>query len=208
MHESQQNGARARAKIDGRRARSRRTRQELIEAYLALAREKGVVPTAGQVARRAGCSQRSVFERFASVGQLGLAVFDHVLDHLPAPPAGIGRDGDDRRARIEFGVAARASNCEAWLPLWSLASQSAGTSQAVESRIAKVRDVMRDRLVLMFAPELAVLRQPRRGALLITLEALMGFDCWARLRNHYGLSIEQARSIWVEALDQLLPAAA
>jgi hypothetical protein len=49
---------------DGRLRRSARTRQHLIDAYLELLRESAKVPTAAEPAKRAGCSTRSVFERF------------------------------------------------------------------------------------------------------------------------------------------------
>ncbi len=50
--------------IDGRRLRSERTRQYIIEAYLVLLRESPRLPTAAQIAERAGYSVRSLFERF------------------------------------------------------------------------------------------------------------------------------------------------
>ena len=49
--------------IDGRRLRSERTRQHIIEAYLAMLREGSGIPTAAQIAERAGYSVRSLFER-------------------------------------------------------------------------------------------------------------------------------------------------
>ena len=42
------------ARIDGRRLRSVRTKQLIIEAYLALLREHPQIPTAAQIANRAG----------------------------------------------------------------------------------------------------------------------------------------------------------
>ena len=49
--------------IDGRRLRSARTRQLIMEAYLALLNEspKLPMPTAVQIAERAGYSVRSIF---------------------------------------------------------------------------------------------------------------------------------------------------
>jgi AraC-like DNA-binding protein len=58
---------------DGRLQRSERTRQALIEAYLDLLRENPRIPTAGEIAKRAGCSIRSVFERFSDLLTLSLA---------------------------------------------------------------------------------------------------------------------------------------
>jgi hypothetical protein len=57
----------------------------------------------------------------------------------------------------------------------------------------------------MYRPELEGLPPPRRTAVLIALEALTDFDCWGRLREDHGMSIEQARDVWIAAIDQLLP---
>src|SRR5947207_8979528 len=69
------------ARIDGRRLRSERTRQRIIEAYLSLLRENPVVPmpTAAHIAQRAGYSVRSVFERFPDLGKLRVAATDYAL---------------------------------------------------------------------------------------------------------------------------------
>ena len=53
---------------DGRQMRSERTRQALIKAYLDLLSEMQRPPTAPEIAKRAGCSLRSVFERFSEIG--------------------------------------------------------------------------------------------------------------------------------------------
>ena len=53
--------AETRTITDGRRTRSERTRQHLLDAYIALLRESPRLPTANQVADRAGYSVRSLF---------------------------------------------------------------------------------------------------------------------------------------------------
>ncbi|MBN9542075.1 MAG: TetR/AcrR family transcriptional regulator, partial [Alphaproteobacteria bacterium] len=60
-------------RIDGRRLRSARTRQIIIEAYLLLLRESPQIPTAAAIATRAGYSIRSVFERFPDLHSLRIA---------------------------------------------------------------------------------------------------------------------------------------
>src|SRR5258707_4203073 len=55
-------------------------RKLLIEAYINVAGEKERIPKTGEVALRAGVSQRSVFERFGSLDALSLAAFDHILE--------------------------------------------------------------------------------------------------------------------------------
>jgi hypothetical protein len=68
-----------------------------------------------------------------------------------------------------------------------------------------VRRLVRERLELVYRPELEALPEVRRTAALIALEALTDFDCWGRLRHEHGMSIEQARDTWIEAIAQLLP---
>ena len=65
--------------LDGRRRRSERTRQLIVEAYLDLLREHPQIPTAVQIADRAGISVRSVFERFADRLALRIAATDHAF---------------------------------------------------------------------------------------------------------------------------------
>src|SRR5258707_1384214 len=75
------------ASIDGRRLRSERTRQYIIGAYLALLSEGPRVPTAMQIAERAGYSVRSLFERFPDLLTLSLAAADFAFAQANAQPA-------------------------------------------------------------------------------------------------------------------------
>jgi AcrR family transcriptional regulator len=190
---------------DGRLERSARTRKALIEAYLDLAREKKRIPTTTEVAQRAGCSQRLIFERFGSLGQLGLAAFDHILlsRERTVPDGEVLNAG--RQARIRYQVGVRALRCETWLPVWRLVSSVQGAPRALEERIERVRSLTRARLELMYQPELGTLAEPARRSILIALEALTDWACWGRMREHYGLSFEQASQVWIETVDRLLP---
>jgi AcrR family transcriptional regulator len=103
--------------IDGRRRRSERTRQYIIEAYLALLSENTRVPTSAQIAERAGYSVRSLFERFPDLLALSLAAADFAFAQANAQ-AVIRNVSADRPTRIRTQVETRASTCERWLPLW------------------------------------------------------------------------------------------
>lgn len=99
------------ARMDGRRLRSERTKQLIIEAYLALLRENPEVPTAAQIARRAGYSVRSVFERFDDLLALSFAAADFAF--AAGMAQAIVRDVDgDRMARIRSQVETRSGICE------------------------------------------------------------------------------------------------
>jgi AcrR family transcriptional regulator len=202
-------GARARpvrdtTPVDGRLLRSERTRQAIIKAYLDLVREDLQMPVAAAVARRAGCSVRSVFERFTDMGQLGLAAIDHVVGLGLSTPVGDMAEAD-RHSRLNFQIRTRARNCETWLPFWRVLVRHQNTSEKVATRIDYVRGFTRRRLQLMYRPELAVLSEPDRENILIALEAVTDFEAWGRMREHYGLSFEEACAAWRSTIDRLLP---
>ena len=193
------------AKPDGRHARSARTRAAIVEAFLGLIREKGEVPTAAQIGKRAGCSTRSVFERFSDFKELASAAFDHVLQQGLSTPVG-DTPSRDRATRIAFQVKVRATSCENWLPLWRVLHRAAiGSREFLQIRISVVREMSRARLRLMYEPELTTLSQWKREATLIALEALTDYESWGRMREHYKLSFDQGCEVWVAMTDQLLP---
>ena len=79
FHEESASTSSSAPKIDGRRLRSERTRLAIIEAYQELLRRNSVMPTAVQIAEQAGCSVRSVFERFSDLDALSLATADFAI---------------------------------------------------------------------------------------------------------------------------------
>lgn len=191
-------------KVDGRRLRSERTRQLIIEAYMALVRENGQVPTAQQIAERAGYSVRSVFERFPDLQALRLAVTDHAI--AEGRNDGTLRDVDgDRPTRIRSHVQSRAQGCEKWLPLWRVLSTQHDGSEELHKRVRMIRELVRMRLELMFQQELSTVPDPQRRNTLVAIEAITDFESWGRMRGLYGLSFEDACAVWCRALDRLLP---
>lgn len=197
-------GTAAPARIDGRRLRSERTRQLIIEAYLALLRENSEVPTAAQIARRAGYSVRSVFERFDDLLALSFAAADFAFAAGLAQATVRDVDGD-RMTRIRSQVETRSNICEEWLPLWRVLLHNQRESPLLTMRVDRMRDAVWARLMLMYRPELSTLAEADRTALLITLEAVTDFESWGRMRERHGLSVEAARDVWVSAIDRLLP---
>jgi AcrR family transcriptional regulator len=190
--------------MDGRLERTQRTRKALIDAYIDIARETKRIPTTLEVAKRARCSLRTVFERFGSLGGLGLAVFDSILAGYTLTPPGDEVHGD-RATRIRYQATLRARTCETWLPIWRIVMRNEGISKALEERIERVRSLLRIRIELMYRAELATLSKGSREAVLIALEALTDFATWGRMRERHAMSVEQAIDIWVEDIDRLLP---
>ncbi|GIR71683.1 MAG: hypothetical protein CM15mP74_29340 [Halieaceae bacterium] len=65
---------------DGRRQRSERSQTAIIKAALSLMDEGTLVPTAQQIADRAGVGIRSFFRHFADMDSLFLAADEMLLD--------------------------------------------------------------------------------------------------------------------------------
>lgn len=191
-------------RIDGRRLRSARTRQIIIEAYLLLLRESPQIPTAAAIATRAGYSIRSVFERFPDLHSLRVAATDHAMlqaadSVAERPPSG------DRAARLRIHVETRGRVCEEWLPLWRALNANQGDSVELKARIRQVRELIIRRMEVMYEPELSTLDAVERQQTILAIEALVDFESWARMREFFSQSFEEACAIWILAIDRLLP---
>ena len=110
---------------DGRRLRSERTRQKIMEAYIELLRERPEIPTAAQIAAHAGFSTRSIFERFVDLQGLSLATVDYAFAMGEAQAVARNVDGD-RPTRLQSHVETRAHTCERWLPVWRVVVANQG----------------------------------------------------------------------------------
>lgn len=189
---------------DGRRRRSARTRQLIIEAYLALLRENPQIPTAASIAQRAGYSVRSIFERFADLHELRVAATDEALLRVSAQVTAQPAAGN-REDRVRTHVEARGRVCEAWLPLWRALNANQGDSAELKARIRLVRDMVIRRIEEMYVSELSTLDEGERRQTVLAIEALIDFESWSRLRELFGLTFEDACGVWKRAIDRLLP---
>ena len=192
-------------KPDGRRLRSERTRQRIIEAYLGLAFEQSPrMPMARETAKRAGCSVRSVFERFPDMHDLQVAAAGYAMDQVAvlAPPA---QPDGDRNARIEREVELRARLCEVWGRLWQSLLANRGDSDELKVKIAKFQELRLRRLEDAFRPELGGLSDAERRQTLVALGILTDAGSWSSMRDSFGLSFDDARAVWVGSVQRLLP---
>ena len=96
---------------DGRRLRSARTKQRIIEAFLELLREGNPTPRVGEIAKRAGCVGRSIYDHFVTVNGLRGAAAEYAMNQANAL-APLAKADDDRPMRIRAQVHTRAGTCE------------------------------------------------------------------------------------------------
>ena len=188
---------------DGRLRRSARTKTALIEAYLDLLREKPQAPTGPEIAKRAGCSVRSVFVRFPDLLTLSLAAADYAFEQATARAAVPNVDAD-LRIRLKSQVETRVAICEEWLPLWRALLHYKDESEELAIRIKRIRAAMVSRLELVYRPELSTLSEAERTQLLVALDILTDFESWGRMREGHDLSIEAARDVWINAIGHML----
>ncbi len=192
-------------RIDGRRQRSERTKQLIIEAYLSLLRDNPRIPTASQVAERAGYSVRSVFERFPDLLALRIAATDQAFAEGNAQAVARHVDGD-RETRIRSQVETRGRTCERWLPLWRAVNANQGESEELRLRVKLMREAIRQRIELMYRPELSGMDERLRRHTVIAIDAITDFESWGRMRELFGLSFDDACAVWRRTIDRLLPA--
>ena len=193
-------------RFDGRRLRSERTRHLIIEAYVMLLQEHRRMPTAAEIAAKAGYSVRSIFERFTDLEALSIATADYAIavGQAEAEPRDV--DGD-RAARIRSHVHTRAQACEKWLPLWRILTAKPVEEQLfdIRARVLAVRRGNVERLELMYRPELAALDPKARETLVLAMASLTSFESWGALRDDFGLPWEAALDVWASAIDRMLP---
>ena len=189
------------AKIDGRRLRSDRSRQVIVESMLYLVGQGNLTPTAQQVANHAKVGIRSVFRHFEDME----AIFKTADD--------IWRKGLDKNLQ--------ALDLDAQLPLAQRIKQAAellGSAYEDNSNILKSTATRRWRSaflqqnyasyqgriradILRSLPEIEQLSCNKKEAIV----GLLSFEYWDRLRDHQALSADASIALISELLQALIP---
>lgn len=167
---------------DGRRQRSERSQTAIIEAALALMDEGILVPTAQQIADRAGVGIRSFFRHFADMDALFMAADEMLMESYEALFQVDDRAGD-LTERVARAVDLYGNAFDKLRPIILC-------TQALLWRFPKLRDNyawhqkrLRKELEL-WLPEVASLSKDQREA----VHAVASFEMWHRLREHQGQS--------------------
>jgi len=174
---------------DGRRQRSERSQTAIIEAALSLMDEGTLVPTAQQIADRAGVGIRSFFRHFADMDSLFLAADDMLLSSYEAL-----FEVDDRTGALASRVA-RAVDLyghafDKLRPTILCTQAQLWRSPKLRENYAWHQKRLRKELEL-WLPEVPAMPKDRREA----LHAVASFDMWHRLREHQGLSPKASADI-------------
>ena len=174
---------------DGRRQRSERSQTAIIEAALSLMDEGTLVPTAQQIADRAGVGIRSFFRHFADMDSLFLAADDMLLSSYEALFKVDDRTGA-LASRVERAVDLYGNAFGELRPIILCTQAQLWRSPKLKENYAWHQKRLRKELEL-WLPEVAALPKDRREA----LHAVASFDMWHRLREHQGLSPKASADI-------------
>lgn len=181
-------------KPDGRLLRSERSRQLIIDAMQELVNEGVLVPTAQNVADRAGVGIRSVFRHFADMETLFATMDVELRESYEGLFLGGDRAGT-LPERILHAIERRAS---AWEKLSStiLSTQAQmWRSPVLQKNYARNQRGLRKDLA-GWLPEIDDLPAVRREA----VDAAASFETWNRLRSHQGLSKKASMDVVYELL--------
>jgi AcrR family transcriptional regulator len=187
-------------RVDGRTARSERTRAAIVDAHLRLIREGDLRPTADRIAKLAGVSLRALWSHFADMEALFAASGRRVLEV---------RDGAHRPIsaklaladRIEAYCRQRARLLEQIAPTAKAAALKEPFSATLQHYHRLHLTRVRDELAVLFAPEI-----DGNDQLLTALTAVSMSPTWATWRETMNLSVANARAALARTITALLTA--
>lgn len=185
--------------VDGRRLRREQNRQAAVEALASLYREGTYLPSAAEIAERAGLSPRSLFRYFEDVDDLSRAALDHMhaiarpLLRIEAAPS------DPLPARVAALVEARLRLWTAVTPGARVMRMRAPASPLLADELRTTRAYLRGQIAALFEAEL----RDRPGAL-PAVDVLCSFESVDLLLHDQGLSRRRAGAALVQSVLALL----
>ena len=178
---------------DGRVARGERMREAILKTTMAMVKEGNLIPSAAQIAMRAGVNIRSVFRHFDDMENLHIA-FDQMLQHdlENEYPGGIPSVDSDATLseRITRLIEFRSFIWEHHENVILSTQAQLWRSKALRKNYARHQSNLRQE-VDVWLPELKGLDRTARDS----ANALMSFEVWHRLRRQQGLGKPQATKV-------------
>lgn len=185
---------------DGRRRRGQDNRARIVAAMLEMIRDGEVTPSAEQVAERAQVGLRTVFRHFKDMDSLYSEMSEVIGREVRAISEQPFRSAEPRGRVLEL-VARRGEAFEKIAPFKR-------ASEVLRHR-SRFLDADNDRLVVALRSILEHVAPPPVVAdreRLETLDLLLSWESWARLRREQGLSPAQARKVLESAVGRVLDA--
>jgi TetR/AcrR family transcriptional regulator of autoinduction and epiphytic fitness len=194
--------------VDGRAARSHRSRRAIVDAMRALHAEGDLRPTAPRVAKRAGVSLRTVWQQFADMETLLIEAIRRDQEVLRSLAKRI--DPDQPLAdRVAQFTGQRSRVLEHMTPTWRAARLAEPFSPQLQQNKILLLERSQQEIEAIFAPELETLKDQdkERKDLLHSLQAISIWSFWESLRTELGLPPDQAVDVLRETFSARLAAA-
>jgi TetR/AcrR family transcriptional regulator of autoinduction and epiphytic fitness len=177
--------------LDGRVARSRRTRAAIVEALISLLEEGRPQPTIEEIAARASVAPRTVFQHYADREALFGAVSAYREERLQALMGAID-PASPLPQRIDEIVAQRARVFEWIAAVRRGALLMEPFSPSVHEALESFRAAKRAELVRVFAAEIAACPEGEQATLAAALGVAGSWSAWDALRTQQQLDVEAA----------------
>jgi TetR/AcrR family transcriptional regulator, regulator of autoinduction and epiphytic fitness len=185
--------------LDGRAARSAKTRDAIADALLDLLAEGELRPTARAIAERAAVSVRSVYVHFDDLEDLFcIAAKRHYTRIAPmlTPIAVTGSPAERAHALVRQRIRLYANTGAV-----SRATRLHAESSPTLARILRdARTLSRANLERVFGAELPGSSDPRRANTIAVLDVLTGPDTWETLREQHDLTVEAAMQCVIDSI--------
>jgi TetR/AcrR family transcriptional regulator, regulator of autoinduction and epiphytic fitness len=191
------------APLDGRLARSARTRHAVVDALLDLLNEGDLRPTAARIAERAGVSLRLVFHHFDDLDAIYSELADRQAERVKPLTKPIDAALPFSR-RIELFSTQRGRVLETLSPVRRSAVLMEPFRPALAKRLKHARDLMRAAAIAAFQPELAKIAADERRTKIAALDVVTSWVAWEQMRRHQGLSEAEAREVMATSIRALL----
>jgi|HubBroStandDraft_6_1064221.scaffolds.fasta_scaffold539924_2 TetR/AcrR family transcriptional regulator of autoinduction and epiphytic fitness len=191
------------ARLDGRLARSARTRRAVVDALLDLLNEGDLRPTAARIAERAGVSLRLVFHHFDDLDTIYSELADRQTERVEPliKPIDVALPFP---LRVEVFSAQRGRVLETLSPVRRSAVLMEPFRPALAKRLKQSRDLMRAAAIAAFQPELKMIVADERRTKIAALDVVTSWVAWEQMRRHQGLSETEAREVMATSIRALL----
>lgn len=187
-------------RVDGRTARSERTRNAIVDAHVSLILDGDLRPTADRIAKLAGVSLRALWSHFADMEALFAATGQRILDRRDSAHEPIPADLP-LPARIDAYCHQRARLLEQVAPAAKAGSLKEPFSPTLMHYRKMHTERVRDELRTLFAAELG-----GDDDLLAALTAVSMWPTWGTWRDAMDLDPEAARAALHRTVTALLTA--
>jgi TetR/AcrR family transcriptional regulator of autoinduction and epiphytic fitness len=191
------------SRLDGRLARSARTRRAVVDALLDLLNEGDLRPTAARIAERAGVSLRLVFHHFDDLDTIYSELADRQTERVEPliKPIDVALPFAQR---VELFSAQRGRVLETLSPVRRSAVLMEPFRPALAKRLKHSRDLMRAAAIAAFQPELKIIAADERRTKTAALDMVTSWVAWEQMRRHQGLSETEAREVMATSIRALL----